>query len=237
MISKKILLATVCLAVLIIAVGAYGYALYSEVSSLGSRLEDLQREINLLKYRVGFSNSSKAFNFFWGGPIAEKFNVTTFWMNITFQRTNETHLLIKVKVNDLGHSTAMGIAFDVNHNGEIDRGDQGYMYQAVPFYTEGTKHYGAIPHFLGPYREDGQRFFETFAAVTISGLHTCDFDPGLGYTYIVSVNLQDVFWAQYPHKVVELINDLIHVEYWGNVQDGKANVVSVEFCFGMELIA
>jgi len=203
-------------------------------------LDELQREINLLKYRIGFVNTSRTFNFFWGGPIAEKFNVTTFWMNITFHRENETHLLIAVKVNDLGYSYCVGIVFDVNHNGEIDCEDEGYIYRASPYYIapdNTTKHYGATPALLGPYQEDGQRFFQSFAEYTIDDLHTCDFDPELGYTYIIPVNLQDVFSGRPYSEEVDLINDLIHVEYWGNLRDSEASRVSVEFSFGMELIA
>lgn len=221
---KKKLLAVVavCLAVLLAAVGAYAY----------TQISNMQNQIDSM-------NNKKSFNFFWQGPIAEKLNVTTFWLNVTFERTNETHLIITVKVNDLGYSYCVGIAFDVNHNGEIDEDDQGYVYGALPYYIAPdttTKHYGATPAFLGPYREDGQRFFQSFAECTIDDLHTCDFDSELGYTYIIAVNLQDVLWQRFPHKVVELINDLIHVEYWGNMQDGKASLVSVEFCFGIELI-
>jgi len=164
LISKKFLFVSFCFVVLVVAFGAYGYTLYSQVSSLGSRLEDLQREINLMR-RALFTNSSETFNFFWQGPIAEKFNVTTFWMNITFQRTNETTLLITVKINHLRHDNIsfdyVGIVFDVNHNGEIDGLDDGWMYMRLKYYMEP---YSAKRHaFLdGPYN-GSQRFFHSMA--------------------------------------------------------------------------
>jgi len=206
----------VCFVVLVGAFGAYAYALNSELSKL--------------KNQIDSTNSKRTFSFFWQGPIAEKFNVTTFWMNITFQKINETHLIITVKINDLARAY-VGVVFDVNHNGEIDKYDLGYSYGAIAYYigTDNTTiHYFAQPAYLGPYREDSQRFFEEFAECSFEDLHTCEFDPELGYTYIITVNLQDVLWPS-SHKEVELINDLIHVEY--------AFEVAVEFSFGMELIA
>jgi len=212
MISKKIFVVSFCLVVLIIALGTYGYILYMEVSSLGSRLEDLQREINLLKYRIGFVNTSKTFNFFWGGSIAEKFNVTTFWMNITFQRTNETHLTITVKTNHLDfRHDYVGLAFDADDDGEIDG-------PGMKFYSTNE----SLSAYLGPYR-DGQRFFEIIESALFYGLHTCTFDPQQGYTFVFPINLQKY----------KPINDLIHVEYIAENIWGTA----VEFCFGMELIA
>jgi len=219
MVSKRILLATVCLVVLVIAFGAYAYTLYSEVSSLGGRLDDLQREINLLKYRIGFTNTSKTFNFFWQGPVAEKFNVTTFWMNITFQRENETHLQITVKVNDLNTTYTfgeiedyVGIVFDWNNDGLFDLGDQ-YLPDNC-----------SRPALLGKYR-DGQRFFDLIAMTMLDNTHETYYDPELGYTYVIPVNL---YW-RWGQEEYRLANDLIHIEY--------SRTVSVEFSFGMELIA
>lgn len=182
-------------------------------------------------------SSRRAFTFCWGGPIAEKFNVSTFYLNMTFQKKNETHLTITAKMNDLGQSFCFGMMFDVNHNGELDPRDEEYVYKARPYYLATdfpTIHYGATPAQFGQYVEDGMRFFTHFAETTIDDLHTCDFDPELGYTYIIPVNLKDVLWQ--PYKVAELINDLVHVEYWGNWQKDGPNLVSVEFAFGKELI-
>ena len=99
-------------------------------------------------------------------------------------------------MNDLGQSFCFGMMFDVNHNGELDRQDEGYIYKARPYYQaadSATKHYGATPARLGQDAEDGMRFFTDFAETIIADLHTCDFDPKLGYTYIIPVNLKDVF--------------------------------------------
>lgn len=229
MISKKLLLASVCLAVLIVAVGAYDYALYSQVSSLESQLEDLQREISLLSHGMGFTNTSKTFNFFWGGPIAEKFNVTTFWMNITFQRENETTLLITVKINHLRYDTHsydyIGIAFDTNHDGELGVQDGGSKYLRLkyyvdPYFAKQTAGFVRdVPSLGNTLYHNGQLFFNCIAMCYSRSNHTVYFDPELGYTYIILINLQRQ----------GLTNDLIHIEY--------DFTVSLEFCFGMELIA
>ena len=185
-ISKSFLVAVICFGVLVLAFGVYGYLLYSEVSRLGCQVDDLQREINLLK-------SSKTFNFFWQGSNAEKFNVTTFWMNITFERANETFLFITVKTNHLIFGNYhVGIVFDTNHNGEID--ECGKMYR-----VDNSTYERAC---FGPYR-DGERFLETIASSVSFNTHTCTFHPQLGFTYVMPIDLQDL----------NLTNDLIHVEY------------------------
>lgn len=227
MVSKRILLAAVCIVVLVGAAGAYGYALYSQVSSLGRRLEDVQNEINLLKNRIGFINSSKTYNFFWQGPIAEKFNVTTFWMNITFQRINETHLVVTVETNNLNSDDpgCVGMLFDMNHDGELGFGDDGWVYYTFKSYV--APYYAKVKACFVPFNpslgnvlyRNGQRFFNCFAECYVAGEHTWFFDSEKGYTYVVLVNLEEL----------SLINDLIHVEY--------DFAVAVEFCFGMELIA
>lgn len=223
MISKKILLILICFITLLATVGAYSYT-----------------EISRLKNQVDSLNSQRTFTFCWGGPIAEKFNVSIFYLNMTFQRINETHLTVTAKMNDLGQSVCFGMMFDVNHNGELDHNDEGYRYRARPGYLAPdttTKHYLATPAQLGQYVEDGMRSLTHSAETTIFDLHTCDFDPELGYTYIIPVNLQDVFSGRSYKEVIELISDLIHVEYWGNSQKDGYNLVSVEFAFGKELIA
>lgn len=76
MISKRILLVTVCLVVLTIAAGAYGYVLHMEVSSLRSRLKELQRENNQFKYRIAMMRE-RPLNGYTGVHIGEGNNIST----------------------------------------------------------------------------------------------------------------------------------------------------------------
>ena len=191
MISKKLLaVVAVCLAILLAAVGAYVYIVMNR------------------------SSTNKTFNFCWTGSVAEKFNATTFWMNVTFDRVNETHLIITVKVNDLspqgGH---VGLAGDGDGDGEIDGG--GLMYCAGNYTIESC---------LGPWI-NGQRFLGAIIDGIDFGWHTCVFDPQQGYTYVIPTTVTNA---------TAKASDLIHVEY---VSIGAQERVMVEFRFGMELIA
>lgn len=187
--DKKLLVAGfVCIAVLLATVVAYHYL--SQVSS-----------------------NPKTFTFSWTGPIAEKFNVTTFWMNVTFERTNETHLTVTVKTNDLNYrGSNVPIFFDENGDGEINEAGKEYLSSNIT--------YNEV--YLGPYR-NGHRFVEEIASSISFNKHTCIFDPQQGYTYTIPIPLEE-------HN---LTNDLVYVGYF-SVDIWKT---SVEFHFGKELIA
>ena len=212
MVSKKHLaVAAVCTAVLLVAVGAYAY--------------------------LQTSNKTKenTFNFSWEGSIAEQFNVTTFWMKITFERPNETNLIITVKTNHLRFREVhpdyveengtyaqvdhMGIVFDSNNNGELDEADEG-----IEYFMYGWKRWC----YLDAYDAEGQRRIGSCTMGEVNPVHRVTFDSELGYTYVIPYALS---WYPERHPgmlVLDLSNDLVHVEYNG--------IVAVEFNFGMELI-
>jgi hypothetical protein len=222
MISKKISIAVaICLAILLATVVAYVYIQMSNAQK-----------------------NNETFTFSWEGDyvspwhdwidnrtIEERFGVTTFWMNVTFERINETNLVITVKMNDLVKGGSLGIVFDENQNGEIDEGDEGLKYGTILFSTVSSNgtFYTAQRVFLGPFR-NGQRFFESFAFCIIQDIHTVDFDPDLGYTWTIPVRFRNLYSEFHVPNCteVELIKDLIHVEY--------EFAVAVEFRFGMGLI-
>ena len=200
--KKLLAVVAICLAVLIVAVGAYAY-------------------IQILNNQ---KTNPKTFNFSWGGAIAEKFNATTFWMNVTFERTNDTHLTITVKTNDLNHRGGdVSIFFDENGDGKIGSlffGENGDGCDAGKMYRSSNITYEEV--YLGPYR-NGHRFVEGYTSPLSFDKHECIFDPQQGYTYIIPISLEE-------HN---LTNDLVYVGYLSvDVWE-----TSVEFCFGMELIA
>jgi hypothetical protein len=183
MISKRVLLVTVCVVTLIVAVGAYGYALYSEISGLkdqidliNQELEELWEEINTLK--VGNStNDTMNFTFIWG-PETQSIVQGTLRLEVSLTWgvvPNSTHkwLSMVVKVNDDDYSEwdYLGLVFDMNENGVIDLG-----FEDAPFglWTNNM----TAPSVL---LENG---FLAFAeTMPTPGPHTCTFDPDTGYTF------------------------------------------------------
>lgn len=187
MISKRILLATVCLAVLIIAVGAYGYALYSEISSLkrqisliNQELEELWEEINTLK-PSNSTNETMNFTFTWGSEAQDivdgpfKIEVSVWFENHTSPWDNATyemfHIVVRVYDDDYCSDDYLGLVFDMNHNGVIDLGfeDRPRLLYA----NNSTIGYAALTKegFLAP------------AEVPREKIYTCTYDPERGYAF------------------------------------------------------
>ena len=231
--KRLLAVVAICLAVLLGAVGAYAYA----------QISNLQNQIDSM-------NNKRTFNFCWTGPIAEKFNVSTFWVNVTFERPNETNLIITVKTNHLrfhevhpdyaeynityGQVSYVGIVFDDNNNGELDEHDEGYEYSGYNW---------SHPVLLDFYNSEGQRCIGSHGMQELLNTHKCTFDPELGYTYVIPIALQLYPERPFNLPVQELTNDLVHIEYYyffnewttWDLEDKKVPIV--EFSFGMELIA
>ena len=212
MVSRKVLVvAAVCLATLIAAVGAYAYI---QISNMQTK---------------------KTFDFSWQGSIAEKFNVTTFWMNVTFERTNKTHLTITVKTNHLRHDEVKPRPPTLPDDEEwnVTYGDADYVGIVFNLDVEdfGTRYLANGEYWHGwlQEHEDGQRFLSKSTpavGITGTGLHECYFDSEQGYTYVILVELADYSSGFFNPKPVS--SDLIHIEYdW---------TVVVEFHFGKKLI-
>jgi len=186
LISKRVLVVAVCVAVLMVAVGAYGYVLYSEISSLkgqislkNQELEELWEEINALKpsNSTNSTNNTMNFTFTWGpdtqkivhGTLRLEISIT--W-GVTPNSTNKW-LFMVVRVNDDDYNPwdYLGLVFDMNENGVIDLG-----FEDNPFglwVNNMTAPSGLMENgFLG--------FAETMPT---PGPHTCTFDPDTGYTF------------------------------------------------------
>jgi outer membrane murein-binding lipoprotein Lpp len=243
MVSKKLSIAIiVCLTLLLGAVGAYSYveivglrgqvdslhetvssletyvsSLENETNQLQSEVSTLESQIDALENELAHKNSTKTFNFYWEGSIAEYFNTTRFWMNATFERVNETQLLITVEVNDLREEW-----YADSYLGVVSKLTGSWRYLCHPITlgndTFMAKQKGALGNYSG-----GQRFIDSIVMGYYTSNHECIDD--LCVTYIIPVILAEDFLELWNLE----LDDSIHIEY--------ARKVAVEFCFGMELIA
>jgi outer membrane murein-binding lipoprotein Lpp len=247
MVSKKLSIAViVCLALLLGAVGAYGYienstlrsrvdSLHEDISTLEtyvsslendtnrlqSEVSTLEDQVNVLQNTIAYKDSIKTFNYYWEGSIAEYFNVTRFWMNVTFERYEREGmrcLNITVEVNDLRESGAsyVGISSDLTSFLDYKTWIFHSFYSWIPSIND-----TGLPRQPGSLAEDtsGLRFINPVVAHYFPSFHQVRHDTQLGYTYVIPINFEEL----------EINNDRIHVEY--------AQKVAVEFSFGMELIA
>jgi hypothetical protein len=140
LIPKRIIVVAVCVAVLMVAVGAYGYALYSEISSLkgqisllNQELEELWEEIDALKQSNSTNNTNSTMNFtFTWGPetqdiVDEIFKIeVSVWFGDNTLPDNTTikmfYIVVSVYDDDHSKDDYLGLVFDMNHNGVIDLG-------------------------------------------------------------------------------------------------------------------
>lgn len=208
--KKLLAVVSVCLAVLLVAAGVYAY-----ISNLKTK--------------------KKTFIFSWEGPIAEKFNVSTFWMKVTFERMNETHLAITIETNHLRYNEVKPRPPTLPDDEEWNVTYRDADYVGIVF-NLGTENFGTRYLANGEYwhswleeNGDEQRFLSKSSpavGITGTGLHECYFDPERGYTYMILVELADYSSGFLSPRPVN--SDLIHIEYdW---------MVLKEFHFGEELI-
>jgi hypothetical protein len=209
--KKLLAVVAVCLTILLGAIGAYAYISTVNQSQLVCR--------------------KRTYSFYWEGSIAEKFNVTEFWLNVTFDRINATHLTLTIKTNHLRYDEPYPIP---------DPLPPGLNASYFENRTYGMMDYVGVcgnPHFFSPgmrygsneawshqylgYYEGNQRFLYFYAphwGAYGTGRHTQYFDPELGYSY--SIN---------PAPIEDLQDcNVIHIEY--------DRIVAVEFAFPKELL-
>jgi len=246
MVSKKLSIAViVCLVLLLGAVGAYGYiensslqsrldSLHEDISTLESYVSSLENETNRLQSEVSalenqvaalqselaHKNSTKTFKFYWEGYIAEWFNVSTFWMNITMEKVttdkiwlptgeNSTKVITTIEFNDLRddwQDSYLGIASALTGSWE--------------YFPNGYKQLC----YLGDYNSNGQRFMEIYPLkIPEVSDHEFHHDEH-GSKYVV------------PSEAIEMLIELgvtgsimqMHIEYM--------HTVVVEFSYEMDVV-
>jgi hypothetical protein len=220
------------------AVGAYGYiensTLRSKVDSLRETLSTLENyvsslenntyrlqsevstledQIDALQNTIANKDSIKTFNFYWERSIAEYFNVTTFWMNITLQKVttnqiwtptgkNATKVFLIVELNDLRDN------WQTSYLGVVSELTDFWKYS-----PDGLKR----RCYLGNY-SDGQRFME-ICPLLIPEISDHEFYHGeYGVKYVVPS-------GGFIEMAIELgLSNMVHmhVEY--------RHTVMVEFC-------
>jgi hypothetical protein len=208
--KKLLAVVAVCLTILLGAIGAYAY-----ISTVNQ-----------------FVCRKRTYSFYWEGSIAEKFNVTEFWLNVTFDRINATHLTLTIKTNHLRYDEPYpipdplppGLNASYYENRTYGMLDKVGVCGNPHFGSSGIIYGGGdawAVYWLGFYK-DNQRFlffFAGFVGSTGTGRHTRYFDPKLGYTYVINpAPIED--WRDC---------NIIHIEYDG--------IVAVEFAFPKELVA
>jgi len=183
LISKRVLVVAVCVAVLMVAVGAFGYALYSEVSSLKGQislikpeLEELWEEINALK-PSNSTNNTMNFTFTWG-PDTQKIVQGTLRLEISLTWNvvpNSTHkwssMVVRVNDDDYNQWDYLGLVFDMNENGVIDLGSEDDPFGLW------------VNNMTAPSILLENGFLGFAETMPIVGPHNCTFDPDTGYTF------------------------------------------------------
>ena len=225
MISKRILLATLCVVALMVAAGAYGYALYSEISSLRSQVDSLKSEISSLRDEIDrmnstHMNSTRTFVFEWP-PEQQSIVNGTLRIELTFTWKKGENLSIIAKVNDdeydaygdflEGPADRLALVFDWDGDGQLDGEPAEMCYvdntTRAAYFRNGS--IGVVMCFRVP-----------------SAFHTCVFETGVGYTFTASIPVPE-------H------NDLVYVRYVDAARWMTPPLEHVYVCFhfGMPLEA
>jgi len=144
---------------------------------------------------------------------------------MTFEIVDEKlSIIAKVNDNEPSPHDWLGVVLDRNHNGKIDRqwehegDDKPYVLNAANTTIE--------PAIL----VDNLDVAVPRKLPVPSPYHTCTFDPQTGYTFNVSLSLQEL----------ALTSDVIHVIFCDfdalilHPPPGYVHAVYVEFCFGLD---
>jgi len=200
-ISKKLLLVSVCFVVLFGAVGAYSYlqisslrsqvdSLQKTISSLEDEIEELQEEIDRLQNESSHVNST-TFVFEYPSLVQNVVN-GTLRMELTFS-WNEENLSIIAKINDDEYSWLdyLGLIFEPLEHG-------GLMLFAENFTISGALQSNGFLAYLAFVPEP-------------TNFHRCFFQPSIGYTFNFSI----------PFSTLGTQSDLIYVCFFdANCSDG-----------------
>jgi len=238
MVSKRVWLGLLCIAVLVGAVGGTLIGIFignristlesrvnslqenvsslenvrdslqNNVSTLESQVEELQDEVDRLLDELGHVNSTKSFVFEWP-PWEQTIVNGTLRMELTFSWQGE-NLSIIVKINDDEYSEwdCLALAFDFDGDGTPDFG--------LNLYANGYKHPGILA--------SNNRIEDPFLyAPTPSEYHTCVFEPEIGYTFNI------LFPPLDETPLTELPTDSMFVRF----EDTASHGVYVYFQFGL----
>lgn len=238
LIPKRLLLVAVCFAVLIVALGASSYWLYGQirslesqvdslqeivsslenerdllqnhVSTLESQVDALQEEIDRLQNEIAHRNSTRTFVFEW--PAWEQNIVNgTLRMELTFAWKGE-NLSIIAKINDDEYNAWDYLALAFDFQGADGLPDIGANLYANGNITSGLLSGNRISPFIpiapGP-----------------SEVHTCIFEPDVGYTFNVLLPPP----AEKP--LTQLPTDSVFIRF----EDTASHGVYIYFRFGLPL--
>lgn len=184
MVSKRLLFVALCFVVLVVAVGAYGYRefsnLNSQVDALQEENDELRDEVDSLNHTIDSMNNTRTFAFQWS-PGEQDIVNGTLRMELTFRVVGE-ELSIVAKVNDddydpppnIGSADGdhLAITFCINADWvmPLPSGDTNL------FYVDNTTLFTTGASFPTLNRQP-------------SYCHTCVFEPGVGYTFNITLSL------------------------------------------------
>lgn len=168
LVSRRLLFILVCIIVLVIAIGAYGYRLHADGSGLKGQAND---DIDDMMH----------FTFTWGSETQDivngtfKIEISAWFENHTSPWDNTTYemfyILVSVYDDDYSSDDHLGLVFDENHNGIIDLG---FEDRPQLFYADNsTAGYPALT-------KDG---LMVLAQVPEGKSNVCRYDPEKGYVF------------------------------------------------------
>ena len=234
MISKRVLVVAVCVAVLTVVVGTYGYALYSEISSLkgqisliNQELEELGEEINALKPSNSTNNTNSTdntMNFTWGsgtqkivqGTLSLEISMT--WGGVPDSIHKWLSMVVRVNDDEYNPWDYLGLVFDMNENGVIDLGSEDSPFGLW------------VNNMTAPSILLENGFLGFAETMPILGPHNCTFDTDTGYTFRIK------FYSLptdpgYPYNPAEVLREeyenLLHICF----EDSGGGRVFVRFPF------